>query len=81
MSSVYNSFFDLDPYNKYKSYEGVCEVCNTKFDYSEEKCEEPGFRSHCIDIIPCKCGKHYGWVKEDKDYRYIEEGNFYRKGC
>ena len=46
---------------------GICEKCNSEYSYWYYKDNTPGFR--CTDEIirPCKCGKHYGWIKKNHE--------------
>lgn len=50
-----------------KDNDGVCEICGTKYSYYYYRDNTPGFRCTDEDILPCKCGKHYGWVRENPE--------------
>ena len=50
-----------------KEIKGICEKCKSEYFYYYYKDNTPGFR--CTDEIiqPCKCGKHYGWIKKNHE--------------
>ena len=57
---------------------GICEVCGTEYTYWYYKDNIIGFRSTDEVIKPCKCGKHYGYIRENHDgYRYYEDSGKY----